>query len=137
MRPRCSSRGDSTAVFRLINQVVAAALTSENKVYSHPASIDTIPTSGNKEDHVSMGMHAALKLSPILRNTRFVVATELLCAAQALDFLKPLRPGEGTRKVYDFIRGKIPFLEEDRSTTGYVEWLEEQIREGQFESFLN
>lgn len=120
----------------MINQVVAAALASENKVYSHPASVDSIPTSGGKEDHVSMGMHGALKLQPILRNTRFVLANELLCAAQALDFLKPLAPGEGTQKVYDFIRQAIPFLEEDQPTTGYLEWLEENIREGSFDCFL-
>lgn len=120
----------------MINQVVAAALASENKVYSHPASVDTIPTSANKEDHVSMGMHGGLKLHQIVKNARLVVANELLCAAQALDFLKPLTPGEGIQKVYAFIRETVPFLEEDRSTTGYVEWLETQIRKGMFDQFL-
>ena len=70
-------------------QVTAAALLSECKVLAHPASVDSIPTSGNKEDHVSMGMSAALKLRQVLRNVRRILAIELLCAAQGLDFLSP------------------------------------------------
>lgn len=121
----------------MINQVVAAALASENKIYSHPASVDTIPTSANKEDHVSMGMHGGLKLHTVLRNSRLVVAIELLCATQALDFLKPLTAGQGVQKVYGFIRENIPFLEQDQSTTAYVEWLGQQIQRGSFDRFLD
>jgi histidine ammonia-lyase len=98
----------------MIAQYTAAALVSENKVLAHPASVDSIPTSANKEDHVSMGTIAARKCRDILANAENVVAIELLCAAQALDLFTNLKPGKGTMAAYTAIRKHIPPLVEDR-----------------------
>ncbi|MFH1985312.1 MAG: histidine ammonia-lyase [Pseudomonadota bacterium] len=98
----------------MIAQYTAAALVSENKVLAHPASVDSIPTSANKEDHVSMGTIAARKCRDIIGNATDVVAIEMLCAAQALDLFTNLRPGEGTLAAYQVIRRHIPHLDEDR-----------------------
>lgn len=98
----------------MIAQYVAAALVSENKVLCHPASVDSIPTSANQEDHNSMGSIAALKLLQVLENARNVVAIEALCAAQALDFKAPLRPGKGSRAAHQAIRAVVPRLAGDR-----------------------
>lgn len=98
----------------MLAQVTAAALASENKVLAHPASVDSIPTSGNREDHVSMGMGSALKLKQILSNVEHILAIELLCAAQGVDFHRPLRPGAGSRRVMRLVRGLVPRLEQDR-----------------------
>ena len=98
----------------MVAQYTAAALVSENKVLSHPASVDSIPTSANKEDHVSMGMAAALKARRIFENALYVVAIELLCAAQGLDFRKPLKAGVGAKAAYELVRSRIEHLKEDR-----------------------
>ncbi|MEK6984932.1 MAG: histidine ammonia-lyase [Candidatus Thermoplasmatota archaeon] len=98
----------------MIAQYVAAALVSENKVQCHPASVDSIPTSANQEDHVSMGSISALKLGRVLENARNVVAIEALCAAQALDFKAPLQAGAGSRAAHHRIRATIPTLDRDR-----------------------
>ena len=98
----------------MVAQYTAAALVSENKVFAHPASVDSIPTSANKEDHVSMGMTAALKARKIFENASYVVAIEFLCSAQGLDFRKPLKPGMGTEAAYKLIRSKISHLRDDR-----------------------
>jgi histidine ammonia-lyase len=98
----------------MIAQVTAAALVSENKVLSHPASVDSIPTSANKEDHVSMGAHAARKAAEIVENLEYVLAIELLCAVQALDLRTPLAPSRPTAAVRDLVRQHIPFWHEDR-----------------------
>ncbi len=98
----------------MIAQYTAAALVSENKVLAHPASVDSIPTSANKEDHVSMGTISARKCRSIVANAENVVAIELLCAAQALDLFTNLKPGEGTMAAYQAIRKHIPHLEKDR-----------------------
>lgn len=97
----------------MIPQYVAAALASENKGLSHPSSVDSIPTSANQEDHVSIGMYAARKASSILKNVRNILAIEFLTASQGLDFLKPLRAGKGTGKVHETIREVIPFIQKD------------------------
>ncbi|MCS6886017.1 MAG: histidine ammonia-lyase [Acidobacteriota bacterium] len=97
----------------MIAQVCAVALQGENKVLAHPASVDSLPTSANKEDHVSMGMTAALKLRTIVENVETILATELLVAAQALDFHKPLLPGRGVRAAYELIRSHVPFADSD------------------------
>ena len=96
-------------------QVTAAALTSACKVLAHPASVDSIPTSGNREDHVSMGMGAALKLKQVLGNLRKILAIELMCASQGIDFLHPLQPGVGGKKAYQLVRSVSPKLQDDRS----------------------
>jgi len=105
----------------MIAQYTAAALVSENKVLSHPASVDSIPTSANKEDHVSMGTISARKAREIVRNTENVVAIELLCAAQALDVFTNMKPGEGTEAAYTMIRGEVPRLDEDRVLSSDIE----------------
>ncbi len=98
----------------MIPQVVAAALASENKTLAHPASVDTIPTSANREDHVSMGVIAARHAQQVLWNTEMVVAIELLCATQGLDCGEPLRPGRGVAAAYRCVRDVVPPLEKDR-----------------------
>ena len=98
----------------MIAQVTAAALVAENKVSCHPASIDSIPTSADKEDHVSMGMGAALKLRPVVANVRRVLAIELVAAAQGIDLLRPLRSSERLETVHRMVRERIAFREEDR-----------------------
>jgi histidine ammonia-lyase len=98
----------------MMPQVTAAALVSENKVLSHPASVDSITTSGNKEDYVSMGMTAALKLRRIVENTRNVLAIEAMAAAQAIDLVAPLKTGQRGQKACAAIRAVSPKMEKDR-----------------------
>jgi histidine ammonia-lyase len=99
----------------MMPQVTAAALVSENKVLAHPASVDSITTSGNKEDYVSMGMTAALKLRRVVENTRNVLAIEAMAAAQALDFVAPLTTSKRGQKACQAIRAVSPKLEKDRA----------------------
>ena len=99
----------------MMPQVTAAALVSENKVLAHPASVDSITTSGNKEDYVSMGMTAALKLRRVVENTRNVMAIEAMAAAQALDFVAPLKTGKRGLKAYEAIRSVSAAMEKDRA----------------------
>ena len=99
----------------MMPQVTAAALVSENKVLAHPASADSITTSGNKEDYVSMGMAAALKLKRVVANTRNVLAIEALAAAQALDILAPLKPSKRAQQAMAAIRRAAKMMEHDRS----------------------
>jgi len=98
----------------MIMQYTAAALVSENKILAHPASVDSIPSSGNQEDHVSMGTIAARKANEILYNTRRVIAIELMTAAQGIEFSNPDKLGKGTKEAYKIIRQNITKLEEDR-----------------------
>ena len=101
----------------MMAQVTAAALASENKVLAHPASVDSITTSGNKEDYVSMGMTAAIKLKKVVANTRYVLAIEAIAAAQALDFLAPLKTSKRGQQAHAAIRAVSPRLENDRALT--------------------
>ena len=98
----------------MMAQVTAAALVSENKILAHPASVDSIPSSAGREDHVSMGVHAADKLSRIVDNVRNVLAIECLCAAQGIDLRAPHRPGPALSAVHDEIRKTVAKLEVDR-----------------------
>jgi histidine ammonia-lyase len=102
----------------MMAQVTAASLASECKVLAHPASVDTIPTDGNKEDVVPMAMGAAWKLRRIVENVRHVIAIELMCAAQALDYRSPLRAGRGAAAGQRIVRSFIRPLENDRVLTG-------------------
>ena len=111
----------------MIPQYVAAALVSENKVLAHPASVDSIPTSANIEDHVSMGTIAARQAAEIVGNARSVLAIELMCAAQALDLRKPLTSGVGTNTAHGIIRQFIPFLDKDRVLYKDVEDIENMV----------
>jgi histidine ammonia-lyase len=98
----------------MMPQVTAAALVSENKVLAHPASVDSITTSGNKEDYVSMGMGAALKLKKVVENTRNAMTIEAMAAAQALDFLAPLKTSKRLQQAHAAIRAVCPTMDKDR-----------------------
>jgi histidine ammonia-lyase len=98
----------------MMAQVAAAALASENKVLAHPASVDSITTSGNKEDYVSMGMTAAIKLKRIVENTRNVLAIEAAAVAQAIDFLAPLKTSKRGQAAHTAIRSVCPTVDKDR-----------------------
>jgi histidine ammonia-lyase len=114
----------------MIAQYTAAALVSENKVLCHPASVDSIPTSANKEDHVSMGTISARQCREVIKNTENVIAIELLCAAQALDLFTNLKPGDGTLEAYRVIRETIPSLEKDRILSKDIAAMLELTRNG-------
>ncbi len=114
----------------MIAQYTAAALVSENKTLSHPASVDSIPTSANKEDHVSMGSIAARKCKQVLLNVENVIAIELLCAAQALDLFTNLKAGAGTKEAYSVIRQHITHLEEDRILSEDIDKMRKLLQEG-------
>ena len=98
----------------MIAHVTAAALASENKYLCHPASVDSIPTSTDKEDHVSMGVTSGLKLQTVLENSMNVLAIELLCSCQAMEFQRPLKGSKAIESVYEFIRQHVEPLKEDR-----------------------
>ena len=105
----------------MISQYTAASLVSENKVLAHPASVDSIPTSANQEDHVSMGTTSARQCAMILDNSQWVIAIELLNAAQALDFHRPLQPGPGVGAARDAVRTVVSTLDVDRILTPDLE----------------
>ena len=113
-------------------QYTAAALASENKVLAHPASVDSIPTSANFEDFVSMGPTAARKAVDILHNVEYIVAIELLCAAQGADFRGPGKLGKGTKTAYSLVRTKVSPLGKDRPMYKDIEALRHLIRSGDF-----
>jgi histidine ammonia-lyase len=118
----------------MIGQYVAAALVSENKVLVHPACVDSIPTSANKEDHVSMGTIAIRQSREILANVEYIIAIELMCAAQAYDLVTektPLKAGKGTRAAYKVIREHVPFFEKDRDLYKDIEAITALVRDGQ------
>ena len=98
----------------MIAQVTAAALVAEARILCHPASVDSIPSSAGREDYVSMGMTAAVKVRQVAEHATQVAAIELLAAAQALDFRAPLKAGRGVDAAYSLIRSKVPFMETDR-----------------------
>jgi histidine ammonia-lyase len=114
----------------MIAQVTAAALASENKGLAHPASVDSIPTSADKEDHVSMGMGAALKLQQVVVNVRRVLAIELAAAAQGIDLLRPLTSSLPLEGLHAAVRARIPPWEDDREMAPDLELAEEFLREG-------
>jgi histidine ammonia-lyase len=116
----------------MIAQIVAAALINECQVLSHPASTGSIPTDGGKEDHVSMGMTGALKLRQIVENAERVVAIELMCATQALEFRRPLKSSPEIERAHDVVRAVVPRLEQDRVLSGDIEALASAVRAGAF-----
>src|SRR6516225_6362668 len=99
----------------MLVQVLAAALVSENKALAHPASVDSIPTSANREDHVSMSTTASRKARAVVQNATRVVACELLCAAPGLDFAQPLKAGQGAEAAYRHVREHVRTLGRDRT----------------------
>jgi histidine ammonia-lyase len=114
-------------------QVTAAALASELKTIAHPASVDTIPTSANKEDHVSMSMAAGLKAARALELARQVLACELMCACEAIDLLAPLVSSAALMRVHDFIRAQVPVVDHDRSLSNDLREISEMIASGDLE----
>jgi histidine ammonia-lyase len=119
----------------MMAHVAAAALLSEAKVLAHPASVDSVPTSGGKEDHVSMGMTAALKLKQIVENAEKVLAIELMTAAQGLEYRRPLKAATEIERAHQFLRTLVPRLDEDRVIAGDIERLAKGIRDGDFDSW--
>ncbi len=117
----------------MIAQVTAAALTSEIKTLSHPASVDTIPTSANKEDHVSMSMHAAMKAERALQLAINVIAVEILCACQALDLRAPLSSSPALMAAHKTVRTHVPALVNDRSPAPDLDAIVQLIRSGELE----
>jgi histidine ammonia-lyase len=126
----------------MIVQYTAAALATENKVLAHPASVDTIPTSANVEDHVSMGVTAGLKLRQILDNVEGILAIELMAAAQGLDFRRQelgaaARLGRGTAAAYGRVRRHVPFIERDTVLYRYIEAVRQELRNGALVGAVN
>ncbi len=117
----------------MIAQVTAAALTSEIKTLSHPASVDTIPTSANKEDHVSMSMHAAIKAERALHLAINVIAVEILCGCQAIDLHAPLESSPPLMNAHRIVRTQVPTLVNDRSPAPDLDAIAEIIRSGKLE----
>ena len=116
----------------MMTQIVAAALVADLKLKAHPASVDSIPTDNNKEDHVSMGQGAAIKAREAARLLESVIALELLVGAQALEFLKPLRPGAGVERAYRVIRQHIAPLDNDRYLAPEIESVTRLVHAGAF-----
>ncbi|MDT5293726.1 MAG: histidine ammonia-lyase [Acidobacteriota bacterium] len=117
----------------MVPQIVAVALLNECKVLSHPASTDNLPTDGGKEDHVSMGMTAAVKLRRIVANVERVVAIELLASAEGLEYRAPLLPGRGARRAYETLRSHAARLTRDRSLADDIERVARALRRGDFD----
>ncbi|MFQ5512419.1 MAG: aromatic amino acid lyase, partial [Candidatus Krumholzibacteriia bacterium] len=128
--PQCLIRDPGLNSGLMVTQYLAASLVSENKVYAHPASVDSIPTSAGFEDHVSMGSISAFKLEKISRNVQKILAVELVCGAQALDFHRPLKGGRGTEAAHAFIRRHVPFIEQDAVLSDYLQSMEAAVEDG-------
>jgi histidine ammonia-lyase len=114
----------------MIAQYTAAALVNELQTLAHPSSIDTVPTSANQEDHVSMGATSALRLLSVLDRATTVLAIEALCAAQGLDFRLPLRPGVGVAAAHDLVRAAVPHLAADRPPSPDILLVRELVASG-------
>jgi histidine ammonia-lyase len=121
----------------MIAQIVAAALINECQVLAHPSSTGSIPTDGGKEDHVSMGMTGALKLRQIVEHAERIVAIELMCAAQALEFRRPLRSSAQLEGVHEAVRAVVPRLEQDRVLAGDIDALAGAVRAGAFNAWCD
>jgi histidine ammonia-lyase len=121
----------------MIAQICAVSLLSEAKVLAHPASIDNVPTSGDKEDHVSMGMTAAVKLREVVANAERVLAIELLAAAEGLDYRAPLRSSPPIERARTRIRSHVPRLVADRPLSRDIETIAAAIQRGEFDEFMS
>ena len=130
--PPFLARHAGTSSGFMMAHVTVAALLNECKVLAHPASVDSLPTSGGKEDHVSMGMTSALKFRKIVENVEIGLAVELLAAAEGLEFRLPLKPGAGAQKGYDRVRGLCAPVLVDRPLTKDLERLAAEIQKGGF-----
>jgi histidine ammonia-lyase len=121
----------------MIAHVCAAALLSEAKVLAHPASVDSVPTSGGKEDHVSMGMTAALKLRKVVTNAEYALAIELIAAAEGIEYRRPLKSSLPIERAHEIVRSIVPRLIEDRPPSTDVDALAKAVRAGKFDEFVN
>jgi histidine ammonia-lyase len=119
----------------MMAQIVAAALISECQVLAHPSSASNIPTDGGKEDHVSMGMTGALKLRQIVEHAERIVGIELMCAAQGLEFRRPLRASREVERAHEAVRAVVPRLEQDRVLSHDIEAIAAAVRDGAFYSW--
>jgi histidine ammonia-lyase len=115
----------------MIAHVTAAALASENKTYAHPASVDSLPTSANQEDHVSMATFAARRLQPMIDNVAHVLAIEWLAAAQGIEFLRPLASSPALEAAHALLRGRCPAMPEDRLIAPDIEAAAALVRGGE------
>jgi len=120
----------------MIAQVTAAALASENKALATPHSVDSISTSGNQEDYVSMGMSGARRLARMLRNLQNILGIELLCACQGIDLLAPLQTGALAKQAYDAVRAKSAKVMEDRALAPDIDAISAAIETGFFAKLL-
>lgn len=105
----------------MIAQYTTAALASENKILCHPASVDSIPTSANQEDHNSMGSIASRNLFAVVNNVKSILAIEILCATQGIDYHRPLKSGRGAEVAYTLIRSAVPHLKRDVIVSEVIE----------------
>ena len=121
----------------MIAQIVAAALINECQVFAAPASTGSIPTDGGKEDHVSMGMTGSLKLRNIVDNLERIVAIELMCAAQAIEFRRPLRSSPELEQVHEAVRDVVPRLEQDRTLAPDIDALAAAVKSGKFNAWMD
>jgi histidine ammonia-lyase len=115
----------------MIAHVTAAALASENKSLAHPASVDSLPTSANQEDHVSMATFAARRLDDMAHNTAVIVGIELLAAAQGVDFHRPLTSSPQLEQVHGQLRQKVPFFDTDRFFAPDIEAAKQMVIKGE------
>jgi histidine ammonia-lyase len=120
----------------MIAHVTLAALLNESRVLSHPASVDNTPTSGGKEDHVSMGMTSALKLRQIVACAEYALAIELMAAAEGVECRAPLQPSLHLREVMEVVRQTVAPLTQDRVLANDIEALAAAIRAGEFDRWL-
>jgi histidine ammonia-lyase len=121
----------------MIAQIVAAALINECQVLAAPSSTGSIPTSGGKEDHVSMGMTGALKLRQIVENAERIVGIELMCAAQGVEFRRPLKPSREIGRACAVVREIVPRLEADRVLGPEIEAMAVEVRAGKFSAWCD
>ncbi len=134
--PFLTQQGGLNSGFMIV-QVVAASIVSENKTLCHPASVDSIPTSADKEDHVSMGAWAAIKASKVVSNSKHILMMELLAAAQGIDFIRPLKSSEIIEKLHTLIRSQVAYLDTDRAFSNDYIALEEIMDSGEWTQLIS
>jgi histidine ammonia-lyase len=120
----------------MIAHVTAAALASENKSLAHPASVDSLPTSANQEDHVSMATFAARRLQAMISNTAHILGIELLAAAQGIEFLRPLKSSVALEQVHARLRTQVPAMAQDRYLAPDIECASQLVRDGSLARIL-
>jgi histidine ammonia-lyase len=120
----------------MIAQVTAAALVAENKMLAHPASVDSIPTSANQEDHVSMATHAARRLTEMADNAAVVIAIELLAAVQGIEFHRPLKSSAALERIIAALRAKVPHYDADRFFAPDIEAAKKLVTSGMFRNLV-